>query len=239
MLVVTLPITLFFIKLTPEEVGQTAYGADKGSEQKEGASEHGFKMKEVKKSSSFVSYIITILLLAIVGVGLVNQFLAHLSDNGYSVAEINVINSVFMIGLIITKPVIGILLDKKGSVFTFTLCSVGYIITILLLGVSREGNMLLPISAMVFLSFAASITSTGPSYITGELYGRTDFGTIYGVVLMVYNFGTAISSPIAGIGYDLTGSYTCLGILFLILIIVMLVTIRIAKSNVKKIVSGV
>lgn len=235
MLIANLPITLFLVRLTPEEMGQVAYGADeKKVDNAQTVAFEGFKMKDVKKSSSFMYLNITTFLLAVMGVGLVNSLLAHLSDNGYSVAQVGMINSVMMIGLIVTKPLLGMLFDKKGSIFTFITCCFGYIISIVLLGMSRNGNMLIPIAAMIVLSFAASITATGPNMITRELYGKADFGAIYSVVLMVYNLGTAVSSPVAGFGYDLTGSYTSVGILFLVLIVIMMITITLAKNTTKK-----
>lgn len=235
MLITNLPITLFLLRLTPEEMGQVAYGADeKKVENAKAVAFDGFKMKDVKKSSSFLYLNITTFLLAVVGVGLLNSVLAHLSDNGYSVAQVGLINSVMMIGMIITKPLLGVLFDKKGSIFTFIACCVGYMITIVLLGMSRNGNMLIPLIAILILSFAASITSTGPNMVTRELYGKAEFGSIYSVVLMVYNLGTAVSSPVAGFGYDLTGSYTSVGILFLVLIVIMMITITFAKNATQK-----
>lgn len=235
MLITNLPITLFLLRLTPEEMGQVAYGADeKKVENAKAVAFDGFKMKDVKKSSSFLYLNITTFLLAVVGVGLLNSVLAHLSDNGYSVAQVGLINSVMMIGMIITKPLLGVLFDKKGSIFTFIACCVGYMITIVLLGMSRNGNMLIPLIAILILSFAASITSTGPNMVTRELYGKAEFGSIYSVVLMVYNLGTAVSSPVAGFGYDLTGSYTSVGILFLVLIVIMMITITLAKNATQK-----
>lgn len=235
MLITNLPITLFLLRLTPEEMGQVAYGADeKKVENAKAVAFDGFKMKDVKKSSSFLYLNITTFLLAVVGVGLLNSVLAHLSDNGYSVAQVGLINSVMMIGMIITKPLLGVLFDKKGSIFTFIACCVGYMITIVLLGMSRNGNMLIPLIAILILSFAASITSTGPNMVTRELYGKAEFGSIYSVVLMVYNLGTAVSSPVAGFGYDLTGSYTSIGILFLVLIVIMMITITLAKNATQK-----
>lgn len=94
--------------------------------------------------------------------------------------------------------------------------------------------MLIPLIAILILSFAASITSTGPNMVTRELYGKAEFGSIYSVVLMVYNLGTAVSSPVAGFGYDLTGSYTSVGILFLVLIVIMMITITLAKNATQK-----
>lgn len=235
MLIINLPIALFLVRLTPEEMGQVAYGADdKKAENAKAVAFEGFKMKDVKKSSSFMYLNLTTFLLAVVGVGLFNSLLAHLSDSGYSVTQVGLINSVLMIGLIITKPLLGVLFDKKGSIFTFIVCCFGYVITIVLLGMSKNGNMIIPIIAILILSFAAGITATGPNMITRELYGKAEFGSIYSVVLMVYNLGTAVSSPVAGFGYDLTGSYTSVGILFLGLLVIMMITMMLAKNATKK-----
>ena len=221
-------------------MGQKAYGSDKVKTVTDGSvkTSNGFMFKDIKKTPSFILFALTMFTLALVGVGINNQYLAHLSDRGYSIGTLNLVNSILMIGLIFAKPVLGILLDKIGGLMTFTICSGSYIACLVSLGLSQDGNMIFPVMSALFFAFAASITSMGPSFLAGEFYGKVDFATTYSIVLTIYNFGAAASAPIAGVSYDLTGSYTMLGILFLILIACMVTMLKISKSTIKKINEG-
>lgn len=235
-LVLTLPVTLFLIRLTPEEKGQKAYGADEvaaTATSNAGGNVDGFLLKDLKKSKSFILFLITNFILGLVGVGLFNQFFAHLSDRGFTAAEVGIMSSIINVGLILSKPVLGGLMDKFGGLFTFIFSCCLYVVAILLLGASFAGSMIMPILAVIVLPFAASITSTGPSFITGEFYGRKDYGAIYGIVLMVYNLGAAAGPALAGASYDMTGSYVAIGIVYMILVAVMIGLMTLTKKSTK------
>ena len=213
-LVICLPITMFLVKLKPEEVGQTPYGNSTMKQLDDNITMNGIEWQSAKKTSIFWIFFAGIFFLAMMNTAVSQQAPANISDLGYDVIFISWINSLLMISMTVAKPIMGYICDKKGAFFGISLA-----IPMILLAVIC---LLLPSSKWLFVIFGlfyglgASIITVTPAYMTGIIFGKKDYATIYGIVTLAVTFGAAFGSPISGLIYDQTGSYSIAWIMALV-----------------------
>lgn len=231
-LVSCLPIVLFVVKLKPEEVGQVPYGYVANQSEEKTTILEGMDWQTTKRTSMFWIFFVGIFFLSVVSIAIVQQVPANISDLGYDMAFISWINSLLMITLTIAKPIMGYLCDKKGAFFGISIA-----IPLMLFAVVC---LLLPSSKIWFTIFGltfglgASIGTVAPPYLTGIIFGKKDYATIYGVIILASSFGAAFGSPIAGFIYDKTGSYSIAWIIALVGITFFWISMWLVNSISKK-----
>ena len=126
-LVITVPVILFLIKETPEEMGQRALGAD--SLPVAPAGEHrllsGMTRAQAFKSKTFWFYGGALFLTEVCSMGLQNNLIAYLTDIGYSSMYAARVFSAMMAILVLGKVVLGRVYDrfgmKTGTIMLFSL----------------------------------------------------------------------------------------------------------------------
>ena len=126
-LIITVPIILFIIRETPEEMGQKALGADSFPKAPagEGRALSGMTRTQAFKSKTFWYYGGALFLTEVCSMGLQNNLIAYLTDIGYSSMYAARIFSTMMAVLVLGKVVLGRVYDrfgmKTGTVMLFTL----------------------------------------------------------------------------------------------------------------------
>lgn len=222
MFIVTVAISLFTIKVKPSDVGQLPYGIDdtenieiKSDKQVELT---GYTLEEAKTSSVFWVYVVAIVLLGLVFAGVQMHIPSYMQSVGHSLKFSSMITSLVSIMGIVSNIFLGILLEKAG--IKKGMLIIGFFMT-LSVGFLLLGKVV--IFALLFvLIFGAfrTIASMGPSYLTSEIFGKKDYGTILGIVIMFFQFGGAIGPTLSGFIYDSTGEYTVTWVIFIILLII-------------------
>lgn len=232
-IIINLPFTLFVYKAHPAEVGQKAYGADSSKAKTEKAELQGKMLKDIKKKPEFISLLAAIFFLNLINICVISQYAAYLGDNGYNLKFITTIQTVYFIALIFTKILNGMLFDKIGSTATFTINSIAFSASIIILMTLVKSPSAMYAFAIA-LSFGASMVLLAPPILTRSFFGRKDYGNIFGIVTLVNMLGTAFGSPIVSFIYDTTGNYSLAWIILSILAIFMSVLIIFANSKAQK-----
>ena len=210
-LFILLPVILFIVKDSPEEVGMQPYQdnidysnnyTNKSSTDLEGG---------ISKSKAIYSIALWLLAIASFGIALCQagphvHTVSFISDIGYSIGYASTISSVYMILLTVSKIVMGVMLDRLGSLKGSLLiggCCILFPIIALFSSVQI---------AVWFYIITLSLASSGSTILgvvlTVNYFGRKDFSRIYSIISMFSYIGVAVSSPLLGIIYDSTGSYT-------------------------------
>jgi len=130
----------------------------------------------------------------------------HLSDCGYSVTFAALMTSASMGALAVGKVILGRLFDRFGTkkaAFVACCCT------------------LIGITAMIFCKVVAALpfivlgVGLGCSFgavcmpiITLNIFGMKDYNSIYGKLTAATNLGAAIAPILSGRVYDVSGSYT-------------------------------
>ena len=206
-LVISLPVSLFLIRL-PKGPEDLAGNLPKKNDAKETKSTSwGYTFGEVSKMKWFWILCAGFIFVGFYVSGLSVQYISYLYSIGLDASFVANVGSIFAFFSIFGNLCGGFLFDKlgiKGSlilagamvigcglclIFLPTLNFLGYIFAILL-GISM---------------FAYVI---GPSYLSGALFGDREFGTILGIVQVFFAVGYALGSVLFGLSVENLGYST-------------------------------
>ena len=237
-LIITVPIILFIIRETPEEMGQKALGADSFPKTPagEGRALSGMTRTQAFKSKTFWYYGGALFLTEVCSMGLQNNLIAYLTDIGYSSMYAARIFSTMMAVLVLGKVVLGRVYDrfgmKTGTVMLFTLMTLS---GALLCIASRSP---IPMIFAVVFGFANAAPTMQPPYMTGRLLGEREYSRIYGVCQVFDRLGVSLGMPVTAAIRDVTGSYVpafvAVSVCSLAVLALMLAAIRTSPIEIAK-----
>lgn len=245
MFVVTIAVSLFVIKGKPADIGQLPYGTKETTINvkinKDEEEVTGYTLAEAKASPVFWIYIVAIVLLGLVFAGVQMHIPSYMQSVGHSLQFASMITSLVSIMGILSNVLIGMLLEKAGIKKGMLIIGVFMTLSVVCLLFGKTVAFAI-LFAVIFGAFIA-IASMGPSYLTSEIFGKKEYGTILGIVIMFFQLGGAIGPTLSGFIYDSTGEYTITWVIFIVLLIVTFGTFlfainlaskkRIVKDNVK------
>lgn len=219
-LCVLIPVILFAVKDKPEDKGLEPYRSS--SDSKKYAQPHvgmdvGLTRDEAFRKASFWLLAIAVMGITLCQAGPHVHTVSFLSDIGYSSAFASSVSSVYMLLLTACKIVMGYAFDRMGSLKGSLLiggCCVLFPIVALFASIPA-----VPWVYAVLLAMASSGSTVLGTILTMNYFGGKDFSRIYSVISMFSYIGVALSSPLLGTIYDLTGGYsiawiliTCVGV---------------------------
>lgn len=205
--VLTILPVMLFCPLTPEEVGLKPFGAEEADEsstdEKQASESLGLKL--VLVSPTFI--VLVLLVLCIVLITTLSGHMASLAqDYGYSAQVGALLLSVSMVGNVSSKFALGALADRIGA-FRACVCSlVTTFVGLLLILLNVGGQTGLLISGFLY-GTSFSIGSLGISLLTRYIFGDDQYSEAYSTISLVTSVASALGVTVAGLAYDVTGSY--------------------------------
>jgi len=214
-----------FLKGDPEQVGQTALGADNTVERLSRGETGSFAFKQAMCTRPFWLLAFAMFFFGNCFFSIQLHLAAHVTDLGFSPADaarvLSIIGGAHIVGLICQ----GILGDRIGNINAFTLGPVLLLATFIFLIFGR--NLWAFYFAAAFFGLAAAAT-VQLSPITALFFGLSSHGQIFGFFMFSSLFGGLIGQPVFGYIFDKIGSYLAafiagaiLTILFMILVLLL------------------
>ena len=198
----TIPALLYPWTITPEQSGLLPYGAEAPKEQKQ---------KEKKKFNYFqltffLLAIMTFLHTSITGVS--QHLSGYAVSMGMAASTGATMLSMTMLGNIASKLVIGALSDKFGPVKACISMIVLNIISLVLIIIGGQMNMVLlqMVGAFLFGSIY-SVGAVGIALLTKHFFGTENFSSCFSIIGFVQSLGSSSSLTLIGYLYDFTGTY--------------------------------
>ena len=217
-LVVALPVALFVLKKSPEQMGLKAYGAEKqaANNAKQGTKKQGvlISVKESKTKLFFLLMIVGMLANGIINSGALGQFPPALEELHGASVQAAIISLYSLVG-IFGKIFIGWINDKFGVVVSATYGCIMFGLAFVFMLLGQNTNMLY-IMAVVF-GFGNAIGTVIPPLVTSEVFGMEKYPEAYGMVNSATQVGLSLGSLLVASMYDLNGSYTLAWMLLLVL----------------------
>jgi len=204
-LVTTVPFALFVVKLHPSMKGLRPLGeTDEGAVASTAPAVMGLTNVEAMKTPVFWLLGFVLLFGNGIQVAVQNNIPVFMQDLGHSAAFGATVMSFYMGLLVLTKMLLGSILDKFGPKVAITFCLVLFMIAC----VAFINAKPLIIVALFTLTFALAVpyTTVYPSYVISHLFGNLDYGTIYGFMNIFMTLGLAFAMPITGAFFDATGT---------------------------------
>ncbi|MFP4457461.1 MAG: MFS transporter [Clostridia bacterium] len=201
------PITFFVIKTHPKDKGVEPYGYKTSSEEEnnKGYSKEGLMFKEAISTLRFWILAISSVLVMLG----INTIMAttgpHLSDAGYSITFSANVIALSMGSLAVGKVILGKLFDNLGSRWAVTVSSLAGLSAIL--GLLFADFTIALVAIIIGTGLGAAYGSIATTMVTVDMYGRKDYGPIFGLLSALGSTGAIIGPVLFGYLYDTTGSY--------------------------------
>ena len=202
----TVPIILFVVRDKPESIGLEAYrkpGAT--TESKKVNDNTGVTRKQALRSVSLWSLFIAVVGIAICQAGPNTNTVSILTDIGYTASFSASVSSAYLLSQTVCKVGMGYVFDKlgplKGGLLIGGSCIV-YPIVALFNHVS-----FVPWIYVFLLAIANSGSTVLGAVLVSSYFGRRDYSNIYSIITLATQLGAALSNPLLGTIYDLTGGY--------------------------------
>ena len=208
--VITVPVILFLLRETPEEMGLTAYGAESTPKLAAGApvvekQKVGISRAQAMRSQTYWFYVIGLFFVQGCVMSTSNNTVNHLTDIGYEPAFAASIFSIVLLMLVPGKPILGKVYDVLG-IRTGTIIITGMTIVSPLLLAFSHIKTIAYVYAVVF-GLAYSIATMQLPYMTVRLMGDKELSRVYGMCQPFQQLGSALMVPVSNIIQVRLGSY--------------------------------
>ncbi|WP_138419617.1 MFS transporter [Aquibacillus sediminis] len=233
-LMISLPITLFIMKKTPEEVGLKKYGADEeeqSTNDKKAKVEINITPNEAKKEPFFYIYMVGIFFLGLTTTGSIQQINPFVSDIHGMVYAATIVSLYSVLG-IFGKLLLGWLSDKLGVIKAG---SIGYISMAISFALLLFGQFKFALILMtIFFAFGNAVASVSPPLFASHIFGTNNYGVMMGLTNSSFQVGMALGGVVTATVYDLMGSYTLAWIGLIVIALLSMVSIFLSYSVSRK-----
>lgn len=228
-----IPVTLFLIRTTPEEMGLLPYGMKKEESTVE---KLGFSKNQIFRTKSFWVFSLAVFLLGAVTSPAQQQLVAYWSESGNTATFAASMYSLVMTVAVFTKIFLGVIYDRcsvaKGTAMVGVLSVLSYICLLLF----PEGYWA-AIPAVLF-GVTVSVQVLVSTYVANRLFGDKEYAFVYGIMTPLLYGGVAVGSPASAAIYDFYGNYQmvwvlCAGI-FAFAIFLVILADRLSRTEYKK-----
>lgn len=205
--VLILPITIFLLRLTPQEKGLLPLGSSNEKlENQAQVEQQGLTFAQATKTPSFWMLSFSILLFAAATVGVNMHIPNYFTSAGYSAAFAAGIFAAYNFIMIFGKLLLGTVIDRYGVRNSMIFIFIVGLSSMALLTQVADIKWLAYVFAVV-AGFAAAIMTIPAALWTATIMGKKDFAMIYSVMNVFLTLGVALGPPISGYILDAQGSY--------------------------------
>lgn len=206
--VITLPISIFIIRLTPEQKNLKAYGyiSDVADQQSQADERDGFRLSQAVKTPHFWGLCITNLIAGLLLMAV--QVHAPLSMQAVNISSslAAIVMAVSGVLLIPGKLIHGLIHDKLGSKISAAYIFGAFIITLISLILLK--NVYTGFIYSLMFGLSGAITTVALPLWAVSVFGKKDYAIIFSIMSMFMTLGAASGPPIAGFIYDSSHNYT-------------------------------
>lgn len=225
---VTVPLSLFVVCRSPQEVGARPFGQPQDASP---APTTGWTHAQAKKTAAYWLFIAGMALLGTVCAGVQMHIPAALQSYGYSLRQAAHISSLLSLCSLLGNVLIGAMLDRLGPARGLWVVALGLSLSLVCLLYAQTVPVAYLFCALYGLFIP--IGGMGPSYLSSELFGQRDYAAIFGFVNLFFLLGGAAGPLLSGLMADVYGSYRVAFWLYLgmLLLAFALITLALRKRQ--------
>lgn len=219
-------LPLAAIKVTPEEKGLRAYGAEESAEPVQPVAVTTEELPLVKDFTYYV--LIVVMFMATVSFCMVHHVATYASSIGLSATTGALLVSTTMIGNMVFKLLMGFLCDKinplRTSIISFALATLAFFLFLVAFQIPQLVFLAASIFGVIFFNSTLAV-----GQIIKMLYDRALFTRIYAVILFTSSIANVIFGTLTGYMYDWFGTYfpaMCIFFLFSLIATVLLIMLN-------------
>lgn len=218
-IVVTIPVVGFFLKETPQMMGLSVDAAEGSAEivRESDAERPGISAKDARRSSTFWIMCVSFFLISVSINGCLIHLIPILTDRGISSQRAALAASLLGGATLIGRAGTGYLLDRFFASHVAVWFFAGTALGVVLLSTGVAG---LPVMvAAILLGLGNGAEADIMAYQMSRYFGLRAFAEIYSYILAAYTLGGVVGPLLMGIGFDSTGSYQLILMLFLVAVV--------------------
>ncbi|MHA6260055.1 MFS transporter [Sporosarcina sp. CAU 1771] len=235
-IVIVVLITLLLIRMLSKEKGYYPYGMEEVNPEDETPSKtsqnSGVTLAVAKKSSAFYALLIFFFFLTAIA-----SFMVHVPtyivNKGFSQEFAGTALGVFMLGVVFSSLLIGLLNDKIGTKITAIIAMVLGIVSVSILLFAASSSVMIFIALILFSFITSGIGIITPS-LTSSLFGNKEYSQIYSTVSIGLAAASIVALPAYGYVFQFTGSYSAGLYAILAMLVINVFAIIIAYNGKKK-----
>jgi MFS family permease len=165
-----------------------------------------FTVREALRTRAFwlisLAHAASVLVVSVVTVHFAPQAVAL----GFSLQQAALVITIQTVANLVSRPLGGWASDRVGSRVVILLAMLGHAAALLLLAYAQSFAMLAAFALLNGLAWGARV----PVIVAmrAEYFGSRSFGTIMGISSMVVTASSVVAPVLAGLSYDVLGSYT-------------------------------
>jgi MFS family permease len=166
----------------------------------------GYSVRDSMLSYRFSAIAIPTLLMTSATIGTVVHFVPIMTGAGMTVATATAMTGIIGTGTIVGRLGTGFLLDKfQGSIIG----AISFFLPIIPIGllISEIHGTGISIITAVLIGLSVGSEVDIVAYITSRYFGLRNYGTIFGTLIGIMALGAGVGPTLAGLAYDLSGSY--------------------------------
>lgn len=219
--IIVLPFTVFVIRMRPADKGLLPYGADTGDRDTatEGSSVSAdISGLEWAQAVETPSYRLLLLFAGVLGLlaSMQSAMPTYAASLGFSAGVSSIASSAIMLGVLVSKIILGVLNDRLGVKRTLTLAYIPCFISILLIFMAGTGKVSLLFSGAALYGIICALSSLEPPLLTRALFGSRDYESVFASIQRAYTLCSAFALPIYNAIYGRLGSFSVVIIMLLI-----------------------
>ncbi len=202
---IALPLAFIFVRESPAEMGLKPDGIEQGEPPKATKRDVGYTSSEVLRRREFWMLSLVFVTLTFVLNGMLAHLVPMLSDRGMDTSHAAWIAALEGLVLMISRPLIGVLLDRFFAPYVAIVCfSLSALGTALFALGAVDATA---VAAVVLIGISLGAENDLLAYLAARYFGLRAFGSAYGLLFAAFLVGTALGPWVFGIAYERTGSY--------------------------------
>ncbi len=231
MAAVLVPLVFFVLKVSPEDIGMKALGAQENKEGGASVELYGPMLNKAMGGSNFWLVVMTAILIGFTASTLAQSITPHITDCGFDPVYAARINAGYFGFLCFCKITMGFAYDKLGmkptTIIAMLMVALGLVA--LYFGTYKAAHIF-----VILGSGGCAAGSVALPMLTQAACGNRDFSSINGIVTAGNTLGGALCPFITNAIYDAKGSYNVALLLAVALIavtILLILLIRVLKKD--------
>ncbi len=229
-------IAILLIKRSPEEYGQTAYGAESANtgEQESGGTKawQGIDRKAAVRTPALYLICGATFLTGIYAAGICNHVVTFLCTGSWEITAAGFVMTVFTLFGIIGNSAGGGIIEKIGLKKSIAVGAASIIIALVCLTMANRVSSL-AYAWCAFQGIASFMAMLTPSLAVSEVFGTKAYTAIYGIAYSCYLIGCAISTTVVAFiaeNVSYTAAWTAIMIVVVLLAVLYLSALKEGKK---------
>lgn len=216
--------SFLLIRNKPKDKGLLPYGYV-GSERDIAVEELGVTFKEAVHMAEYYLIAAVAIFLGITAMPVVSHISPILIQSGFAPGIVAYMLALFGIGMLISKPLYGIVIDQFG-IFKSNTVIFSFLTASLCSGLFIDKAQALTYLFVLLFGIGIPVTTIAFPIWIAAIFGKKDLANIYSSIKILFTLGAVLGGSLPGIVADLRGSYLPVFIIYIVVVVMSYVILQ-------------